>query len=169
MPKLFVVGEQKNLIELAPALLRARTDAVTRRAALAAIVKANPSLDFDNLKPGAVVLVPPVGGVRVLADDPGAAVADDLVARVRDAMGALAADAETAEGVRIQEKKEAQDLFGTAIVKRLSASVPELAANVESVRDTFKQDDMTSRQALSDIRDSLDSWSADLDVLRAIL
>jgi hypothetical protein len=169
MPNLFVVGTQKNLNELADDLISARTGAATRDAALRAIVKANPSLDFDRLQRGAVVVVPTVEGVKRISEDPMTAAADDLVVRVRDGMQALAQAAEQAEAVRAQEKKETQDLFGSALVERISARVPELPINIESVRGTFKQDDVTARRALVDIRESLDTWAADLDILRGLL
>jgi hypothetical protein len=168
MPSLFVVGAEKNLKELTPTLIRARTAAAKRDAALEAIVRANPHLDFDRLTPGDVVVLPPVEGVKKSADEPVSTTADDLVQRLRDGMEALARAAELAEEARAQEKKDAQDVLGSAMVKRLSATVPELSANVESVRATFKQDDLDARRALSDLRASLETWTADLDALHGL-
>ena len=70
---------------------------------------------------------------------------------------------------RALDKKEAQDLFGTALVKRLSEQSAELAANIESVRATFKQDDVEARRQLALVHESADAWAADLDALRALL
>jgi uncharacterized phage infection (PIP) family protein YhgE len=169
MSSFFVVGAQKNLRELVPSLIQARTPAGTRDAALAAIVRANPSLDFDHLRPGAVVLVPPVDGIKRSLDSPTRTAADDLLQRVRDGMQALAQAAQQAEETRTEEKKEAQDLFDTALVKRIASQVAELSANIESVRETFKEDDATSHRAQADLRKSLDAWKADLEGLRHLL
>jgi hypothetical protein len=169
MPSFFVIGAQKNLHELVPSLIQARTPAVMRDAALAAIVRANPNLDFDHLGPGAVVVVPPVDGIKRTFDNPVTGAADDLLQRVRDGMEVLARAAQQDEETRIEEKKEAQDLFDTAMVRRIASEIPELSANINSVRDTFKEDDATSRRARTDIRESLDSWKADLEVLHHLL
>jgi hypothetical protein len=171
MPNLFVVGTEKNLAELAPSLLRSRTSAAVRESALDAIREANPGLDFDRITPGTVVLVPPVEGVRPAAvtGDPVHQAADDLIARVRDGVDALVAGADAAEEQRALDKKEAQELFGTALVKRLSGQSAELATNIESVRATFKQDDVEARRQLTGVHESRDVWTADLDALRALL
>jgi hypothetical protein len=138
---------------------------------LDAIREANPGLDFDRITPGTVVLVPPVEGVRPAAvtGDPVHQAADDLIARVRDGVDALVAGADAAEEQRALDKKEAQELFGTALVKRLSGQSAELATNIESVRATFKQDDVEARRQLTGVHDSRDVWTADLDALRALL
>jgi hypothetical protein len=171
MPNLFVVGAEKNLAELAPSLLRSRTSAAVRESALDAIRHANPSLDFDRIKPGTVVLVPPVEGVKpaAVAKDPVHQAADDLVERVRTGFEALVAATDAAEEQRVLDKKQAQELFGTALVKRLSAQSDELTANIESVRATFKQDDVESRRQLAAVREAQEVWAADLDDLREVL
>ena len=90
MPKLFVVGDQKNLAELASVLLRARTSATARESALEAIRHANPSLDFDRIAPGTVVVVPPFGGAKdASSQDPLRRAADDLVTRVEEGVASL--------------------------------------------------------------------------------
>ena len=63
MPNLFVVTDQPNLTALTGAVLRGRTSAVKRTAAIEAIRNANPLLDFERLRPGAVVII--VSGVTV--------------------------------------------------------------------------------------------------------
>jgi hypothetical protein len=170
MPKLFVVGDQKNLAELAPSLLRARTSATVRESALDAVRRANPSLDFDRITPGTVVVVPHFDGAKdVSSQDPVHRAADDLIARVEEGIVTLVAAAEAAEEQRGVEKKEAQDLFGSAAVKRLAGQVPELAANVESVRATFKEDDAAARKQIGGLREAEPLWAEDLKTLRGLL
>lgn len=169
MPNLFVVKDQKNLAELAPALLRPRTSATVRESALDAIRRANPGLDFDRITPGTVVLVPAVNGTRPRApDDPVRQVADDLVARVRDGIESLLVSAEATEESRAAEKKEAQELFATALVKRLAAQFPDLSSNIDSVRATYRQDDVAAKKQLEDLRQSRELWAEDLAALHSL-
>lgn len=168
MRSIYVVGSQTNLTELTAVLIRKRTAASTRDKAIAAIVAANPGLDLEHLRPGLVVVVPPVEGVRPPADEPVSAVADDLVQRVRDGMAAVLGAAEQAEEARLEEKKAAQELLGSAQVKRVAESVPELAANIDSVRATFKEDDAVSRRALGELREAQEVWDSDLKDLRGV-
>ena len=170
MPKLFVVGDQKNLAELASVLLRARTSATTRESALEAIRHANPSLDFNRIAPGTVVVVPPFGGAKdASSQDPLRRAADDLITRVEEGVAALVAGTEAAEEQRGVEKKQAQDLLASAAVKRLAGQLPELATNVDSVRATFKEDDAAAKKQASSVREAEQLWAEDLKRLRGLL
>lgn len=170
MSNLFVVRDQKNLAELAAALLRSRTSATLRESALDAIRRANPGLDFDHLAPGTVVVVPPVEGARAESkDDPVRPVAQDLVARLRDGVGSIVASAELSEEERLAEKKGIQELFGSSMVRRLAGDVPELAENIESVRATLKEDDKAAKRQLDELRRSQQLWGEDLDALDSLL
>jgi hypothetical protein len=170
MPKLFVVGDQKNLAELAPALLRARTSAAVRASALDAIRRANPSVDFDRITPGTVVVVPRFDGAKDgSSDDPVRRAADDLTARVEEGIGSLVAAAEAAEEQRGVEKKEAQELLGSAAIKRLASQLSELGANVDSIRATFKEDDAAARNQVGALRAAQEVWAEDLKTLRGLL
>jgi hypothetical protein len=170
MPKLFVVGDQKNLAELAPALLRSRTSAAVRESALDAVRRANPSLDFDRIAPGTVVVVPRFDGAKdASSEDPVRRAADDLITRVEEGVGTLAAAAEAAEEQRGVEKKAAQELFGSAAVKRLASQLPGLAANVDSVRATFKEDDAAAKKQVGGLGEAQQLWAEDLETLRGLL
>ncbi len=169
MPNLFVVTDQQNLAGLARAVLKPRATAAVREGALDAIRRANPTLDLDRLHPGAVVVIPPVAGTRPAADDPAGQAVEDLAARVREGMDSLLAGVEGAEKAREAEQQEAQELFKSAVVRRLSANTPEIGANIESIRAAHKQDDADAKRAMGDLRDALDGWAADLDGLRDLL
>jgi hypothetical protein len=169
MPNLFVVGTRANLDELAPSLLKARLSAGARASALDAIRRANPSLDLDDIAAGTVVVVPAVEGVRPAADDPAASFADDLVDSVARGVELAAGVADAAEERRVAEKKEVQALLGTAAVARLAESVPELAANIESVRAAFRDDDKAAKQQLAAMKAAQEVWKEDLATLRGLL
>lgn len=166
MPNLFVVGTERNLDAVADVVLRKRTAVATRAAALDAIRAANPGLDLDRIHPGTVVLVPEVTGVRpAAAGEPVHDTAGDLVARVQDGIAALMAAGEAAEEQRRIERREAEEVFGDPAVKKLSSKVPELAANLKSVRTALKAEDAEAGQGLESLRGSADAWAADLETL----
>jgi hypothetical protein len=169
MPNLFVVTDQKTLADLGGAVLRPRTSARVRDAALEAIRQANPNLDFDHLAPGTVVVLPPVPGVRAAEDDQAGQAVDDLLDRVLEGLSSLGEATEVAAKARETELREARDLFTSDIVKRLAASVPEVKANIGSVRTTQKQDDADANRALGELREAVDGWSAELETLRGLL
>jgi len=172
MPRLFVVTDQPDLEALAANVLRSRVGASTRAAALEAIRRANPTLNLDRLSPGAVIVIPPVPGIRppdAAQGDPVGDVADDLVGRVREALESLSAAADAGEEARVADRREVQELLGSALVRRLATSVPAIGQNVESIRAGFKQDELDARRAQADLKDSLAALSADLEALRDLL
>lgn len=169
MPNLFVVGAERNLDALADVVLRKRTAVATRASALEAIRAANPGLDLDRIDPGTVVLLPDVKGVRpVAAGEPVHDTAGDLVARVKDGIGALLAAGEGAEEQRRIEHHEAEEVFGDPVVKKLSSQVPELVANVKSARKSLEAEDAGAEQAQESLRQSADAWAADLEALGSL-
>ncbi len=169
MPNLFVVGAERNLDALADVVLRKRTAVATRASALEAIRAANPGLDLDRIDPGTVVLLPDVKGVRpVAAGEPVHDTAGDLVARMKDGIGALLAAGEAAEEQRRIERHEAEEVFGDPVVKKLSSQVPELVANLKSVRTSLDAEDAEAGQAMESLRQSVDAWAADLEALGSL-
>lgn len=169
MPNLFVVRAERNLADLADAVLRKRTPAATRESALEAIRAANPGLDLDRIDPGTVVLLPAVKGVRpVAAGEPVHDTAADLVARVKEGIAALLAAGEAAEEQRRHDRHEAEEIFADPVLKSLSSQVPELAANVKSTRKALEAEDAGAEQAMDSLRRSADDWTADLEALSSL-
>ena len=169
MPNLFVVGAERNLDSLADVVLRKRTAVATRTSALEAIRAANPGLDLDRIKPGTVLLLPDVKGVRpVVAGEPVHDTAGDLVARVKDGISALLIAGESAEEQRRIERHEAEEIFGDPVVKRLSSQVPELVAHLKSVRTSLQAEDTEAGQAMESLRKSVAEWAADLETLGSV-
>lgn len=169
MPNLFVVTDQKDVSAVARSVLTSRASAATRSAAVEAIRRANPQLDLESLQPGTVVIVPRVTGLKARAEDPVGDVTGDLAERVREGLEALVSAAQAGEEQRVTEKKEAQEVLGSASVKRLAASSPELEENVASVRATFKQDDAEAKRQLAAMDAAAQRWAADLEALRGLL
>ena len=169
MPNLFVVGAERNLDALADVVLRKRTAFATRASALEAIRAANPGLDLDRIDPGTVVLLPDVKGVRaVSADEPVHDTTGDLVARVMDGIGALLVAGEAAEEQRRIERHEAEEVLGDPVVKKLSSQVPELVANLKSVRSALQAEDAEAEQDMESLRQSARDWAEDLAKLGSL-
>ena len=169
MPKLFVVTNQKTVKAIATKVLAGRTSGARGDKAIVAIRAANPNLDLDRLSPGDVVVMPAVTGLRRDAEDPVGEVGDDLAARVRDGLASLSSAAEQGEEQRVADKQEAQALFQSAVLKRLSSVEPLIAEYVEINRAQFRQDDAEAKRQLGDLRSAAAGWSEDLDVLRDLL
>lgn len=169
MPQLFVVTNQKTIQAIATKVLAGRTSASTREKAIAAIRTANPNLDLDRLSPGDVVVIPAVTGLRRDADDPVSEVGDELAARVRDGLAALSSAAERGEEQRVADKQEAQALFQSSLLKRLSSVEPLIAEYIEANRALFRQDDAEAKRQLGELRSAAAGWSEDLDALRDLL
>ena len=169
MPNLFVVTDEADLAGLARSVLKPRTTPAVREVAIDAIRRANPALDLERLRPGMVVVIPPVPGTRPAADDPAGKAVGDLVARIQDGMEALVRGAEAGLAARDAERRESRDLFESAIVQQLAANTPEIARNIESVEAAFEEDDTGAKRAMGDLREALDGWAADLDGLRGLL
>lgn len=168
MPQLFVVGAERNLKALSDTVLIRQVETTTRMSALEAIRVANPGLDLDRLDPGTVVLLPDVEGVRpATAGEPLQDTAGDLVARVKDGIGALMAAGEAAEEQRRLERQEAEEVLADPEMERLARQVPELVANMESVRASLQAEDADADagQVLESLRQAVDVWAADLDRL----
>jgi hypothetical protein len=157
---------ERNLDDLAGVVLRKRSAAATRASALEAIRAANPGLDLDRIEPGTVVLLPDVEGVRpAAAGEPVHDTAGDLIARVKDGIGALLGAGEAAEEQRRIERREAEELLADPVVKELSSQVPELLANLKSVRTSLDAEDADAGQAMEALRESVDAWAAELETL----
>ena len=94
---------------------------------------------------------------------------DDLAARVRDCLDSLSKAADAGEEQRVADKQEAQALFQSSALNRLSAVEPLIVEYVEANRARFKQDDVEARRQLGQLRSAAAGWSDDLDALRELL
>lgn len=170
MPNFFIVENQPDVAAVAARLLPTRASAALRRTAAEALRVANPTLDFERLRPGAVVVVPPeVGRLRRnAADDPAGDTADALIDEARAGLTALVAAAEAAEEQAASERKGTRELLDSREVARLSQD-RLLAGNVESLREVLAQEEERSGERLEAVKQAVDGWEADLKALRGLL
>ncbi len=170
MPNLFIVDNQRDAAAIAARLLPNRASAASRRLAVEALREANPTLDFDRLRPGAVVVVPPeVGRLRRnAADDPAGETADALIGEARAGLQALLAAAEAAEEQAAAARDATRRLLDSRDLARLSADAL-LGANMEALKGALAEEEEQSDERLTAVKEAVDGWQADLKALRGLL
>lgn len=170
MPNLFIVDTQRDAAAVAARLLPTNASAANRRALVEALRDANPTLDLDRLRPGAVVVVPPrVGRLRRnAADDPAGDTADSLIDEARSGLQSLVTAAEAAEAQAAEQRERTRGLLDGQDLQPLARD-RLLAANVESLRKVLAQEDERSDKRLAEVTAAVAGWEADLKALRGLL
>lgn len=170
MPNLFIVENQGDLAAVAARLLPSRASAANRRAAAEALRAANPTLDFERLRAGEVVVVPrDIGRLRRnVADDPAGDTADGLIAEAQTGLRALVDAAQEAEQQAAEERRETRDLLDSRAVQRL-ANDSQLSANIDALKRKLAAEEEQSDERLAVVQESVDGWEADLKALRGLL
>jgi hypothetical protein len=170
MPNLFIVRGQQSAVELAAALLPSRASTADRSAAAAALAAANPTVDLDRLRPGAVLVVP--ASIERLrrgaADDPAGDAADALLRQVREDLGALLDAAAGAEQVAAQERREAFELLDGPELARF-ADDRLLSGVTKQLRAGLKAEEEAAGSGPADLKEAVAVWQAELKQLRGLL
>jgi hypothetical protein len=168
MPKLFVITHQADATAISQSLLSGRVGAAKREAVIAAIRRANPTIDLDTVQPGTIIVIPDLPDVNDVGDDPVAGAVDDLLTRTSDAVQQLRDAADSAEQHRRADADDVRALLDSAEVEQQSAHRPELTANVESVRAELDTDDAAAEAGRAEFERASQSWLRDLEVLRKL-
>ena len=170
MPNVFVANEKITAAGLADALLKSKVTAKNRAAALVEIGRANPGLDLSAIRPGTVVVVPQLPGLKPTATaDPAGNAADDQVARLTEGLTDLLAAAEAGEEQRKRDTDAALAALDAVLATGLAERIAPLAANAESARDALISDAEEGAQNLDALRAARDGWLAGLEKLRGLL
>jgi hypothetical protein len=168
MPKLFVVSDEADAEGLATAILGTRIGAVRRAAAIDAIRRANPGVDFERLPPGVILTVPDGPDLADKATDPVAALLDDLVARASAALDAVPAALDEAEQARRAEGEATRAVLGSAAVAQVSQLSPQLQNNVQSVAKDLEAQDAAAQTDREALLEGVKQWDAVLAELRTL-
>jgi hypothetical protein len=138
--------------------------------ALEQLKNLNPHIDFKNIKPGSVVLLPeapafddaessPVsGGALAALRERLQASIDATLSRVRENNEALLA-----------EQKEVTSLFRLAAVKRALEADAELQPQIELAQRVFKEDQQQARDVDKTMQALQEQATAELDALAELL
>jgi hypothetical protein len=168
MPKLFVITHQADAAAISQSLLGGRVGAAKREAVIAALRRANPAIDLDAVQPGTIIVIPDLPDINAVSEDPVAGAVDDLLTRTNGAVQQLRGAADAAEQQRRVDADEARAILGSAEVEQQSGNLPELKANVESVRAELDKDDAEAEAGREEFERASESWLRDLEVLRKL-
>lgn len=169
MPQVHLVTKRTDLESLAADLVSGRSSAAKRKAAAAALRRANPGLDPARIDRGTVVLVPADAGETRVDDDPVEGSVSELVDRVRAGIEELVAAAASGEERRTTDKQATQRVLSRAAVRRAAEASDRVAESVETVRANLKEADAEGRRAASRLALSRERWDRELDGLAALL
>ena len=165
-----VVSDQLDLDAVAATVLRSRVAKATRASALVAIADANPGVDLTRLRPGLVLVIPPVAGVRVPkggADDLAGGL-DELLGRTQEALAPLPEQAVAQHEQAERDLRETKELLGSDAVGRLLDQVPGLREKAAGVLATAEQDARDAAEHTAVAKEATAGWLEELAELRGL-
>lgn len=165
-----VVGRERNVGALADRLLTGRASKATTEDAIRTLREANPGLDLDKLRPGTVVVVPPLRGSRVETGDVVAPPLDALLDQIATAVKSFAESADAALATDAAERDEA------ATVLRQLRTEPGWKESgntgqklIETLTAELKSAGQDAQAKTDAIRPAVEQWLAGLDALRGLI
>src|SRR5262245_21241318 len=162
--RMVVVGTEKDMAELRTRVVRPGVPEAQSRSAEASIRAANPHLDLDRLRPGAVVVLP--DHPDVAADAAGGAVA------ALDAVGAALPKANEVvrEGTRAAVARGADLARALADrdVAHAAAADANLRAEVTRLTEAVGEQRRRAQEWSAAVAGSMASWQAAVDKLRKL-
>lgn len=161
---ILTVGTEKTLEAVAARILTARASSTAHAEAVTALAAANPGVD---VKPGAVLVVPPLRAGRVRVDGAHDGSVADLLGRVGAAMDELS-DALTAQAEQdAAERERTARLAASADLKRAAARDPVLRARLTEVSAAVKADAKAATAEPERWQAAIGQWRTLLDTVPA--
>ena len=151
------------------ALLGGRVGAARRDAAIAELRRANPALDLDRLRPGAIIQIPDGFDGAARAEDPVDSAIVDLVSRATAGTKALPAESDLAEENRRAEADEVRALLDSSEVRRLTPGSPQLKQNLTSVAKELDRQDAEANESRDALARATEGWSVELEALAKLV
>lgn len=169
-----IVGNEKNFTALRGRLFERKPSTAALHRIEEAIRDANPHVDLTKLTPGTVITVPPLPGVDldvggVSLDPPSRGIVGDVHRELREALGALVADAEQREAEGAAERKQLGRLLRGREVQAAVDQDRELAAQIEEAGARLEQDAASSKRSMAALRATASSWDEELAALADLL
>ncbi|HZN19343.1 MAG TPA: hypothetical protein VFB84_14380 [Micromonosporaceae bacterium] len=158
-----VVKDEKDLGELRRRLLRPGVTAARRRDVEDRIRAANPHLDLDRLRPGAVVVLPDDPDLAEEAGEPAASLAP-LTAALPQASQAVRRAAEAT----VQLGEELAKALGAREVRRAADGDAELGAEVARLREAIAAERRRAQEWSDAVAAATQGWERDLAELRRL-
>lgn len=165
--RMFVITDDTTADALSAQLLNANLSAAQAEAALESLQTLNPHADFNNLVAGTVLFVPDSPAFNAgVSNEIGADAIQVLDRIAKSGLDAAAARSKDATAATVAAGADITKTLKSAAFKRIVATDPDLAHEVDSAAAAIKQqkDAATSNDAL--VANAVD---AALDTLRAMM
>ncbi len=163
---IILVDNEKDLAAVAARVLTARASKTAHADAVAALRRANPGVDVEKLRPGTVLVVPELTGGRVAVDGAHEGTLADITARVRDALGELAAAFEEHAAADAADREHTARTLAATELKRAASRDPDLRARLSELNKTLKAEAKAADGETERWHASIEQWDAALDALR---
>lgn len=152
MLRTFVITEKTDLKTLSGKLLDARFTGARADAAIEALKRLNPQVDFDKIGRGTVLFVPDAPGFRATSTDliP-AEVLDDFEKLVEDGLTTAQIELDTGNQSRADERKET--FRAIEIAGRIVGNDPELVKLLSEASDTTSREEELDKEASTEFAD----------------
>ena len=145
-------------------------DRTVTGSALERLKNLNPHIDFKNIKPGAVLLIPETAEFD---DTETAPVSGDALAslrqRLQSSIDATLSRVREGHETLVAEQKDVTSLFRLAAVKRAVEADADLQPQIELAQSVFKEDKQQARDAEKTIQTLQEQAAAELDALAELL
>ncbi|MFI1258882.1 LysM peptidoglycan-binding domain-containing protein [Streptomyces netropsis] len=164
-----VVVEQENTVAaLAARLVKAGTSKAVKERAAQAIREANPGLDLDHLRPGMVVVVPPLVEARDEAPDVVDVALAAFFEQISRELDALIQTARSALEADKAERQATAEVLAAEEVQAAARNDPMLRNNLEQVRQTLAGDGQIAVEITESLITGTEQWFTDLDDLSTL-
>jgi len=165
--RMMVIDKKMDLRALGNQLL---DDEAGRGSALDKLKNLNPHVDFINIEPGTVLLIPDAAGFRdadsfSVTGDAFDALREQMVAAVDAAASRLRAGFDAL----LAEQKEVAAVLKSAAARRAIEADPDLKPQIEAAAQVFKQDQQQARDAEKTLQALQEQAAAELESLARLL
>lgn len=163
-----VVEQEKDLSALTSRLLRARTSKAATERAERAIREANPGVDLDRLRPGTVLVVPPLKEALVDTGDRLGPAVDALVDQLTTELTALETATEVALAEEAAERATVTELVRSVEGRRGVRGESTVKDVLAQLRGTLQADESAAGRRTAELQEAVRHWQQDLDTLRQL-
>ncbi|MEO5577192.1 MAG: hypothetical protein ABIR67_15175 [Gaiellaceae bacterium] len=167
-----VVGTEKNFAALRPRLFSGRVSPAVARDVAAAVRAANPDIDLDKLRPGTVLTVPDVRGVRTRGElSLGETVTQgfaQLAAGAADVLGELVTSAKRLERERAVERKALEEAMAGEELQAAAHRDQTLGADLVAARAAVADEEVQAKERTAALGQAQKEWLAELEALKSL-
>lgn len=147
-----------------------KANAAQTKAALQELQQLNPHLDINNLKPGAVILIPDAPNFNATEGDPvGSGTFEDFQQLVRSGLSDAAERLRSGDAARAADRSEVTATLKSPAIKRLLDSDQDLRQQIAEATKSFKEEQAQEDQDEKAVAASAKAVLAELAELGKVL